>query len=370
MVHVGNTLMDSAVEMIDIGEGLMREEVAFQIAPGTLDVVEFRGIFRQPFDGQPIARGKRGPRGFADMDRAIVENKDDGLVRAAGAWPVDRVEAAEEGDEVTTALGGAGARDQLVSGPVESADDRPLLGLPRRLDPQIAAAFGPGVGKIGMGERFRLIAEQQGDIAGLCLLLQQAQAQPGALDRIGVLPALQRVPRPWAFSPRACPVAPGEAPFFSTTLSRDVEMRSPVRFSISSAKRGKVQFGRSDTPGASTSSITDKAARAFTGSGPGAVWARSPATPSRPKIQRQWRTLSGCTQNAEAIRSLVQPSSDNRMARARSASSRSDEPARARKSARCVAVATIHDRPDMFPPHPVALHPRVCHMWMVHENPA
>jgi hypothetical protein len=127
-----------------------------------------------------------------------------------------------------------------------------------------------------MGERFRLIAEQQGDIAGLCLLLQQAQAQPGALDRVGVLPDLQGVPRP----------TPGEAPFLSTTLSRDVEMRSPVRFSISSARRGKVQFGRSDTPGANTSSITDKAARAFTGSGPAAVLARSPATPSRPKIQR------------------------------------------------------------------------------------
>ena len=227
----------------------------------------------------------------------------------------------------------------LLSGAVESADHRPLLGLPRRLDAQIAAAFGPGVGKIGMGERFRLVAEQQGDIAGFGLLLQQAQAQTGALDRIGVLPALQRVPRP----------APGEAPFFSTTLSRDFEMRSPVRFSISSARRGSVQFGRSDTPGANTSSITDKAARAFTGSGPGAVRARSPATPSRPKIQRQWRTLSGCTQNAEAIRSLVQPSSDSRMARARSASSRSDEPARPRNSARCSAVATIHDRPDMFP---------------------
>jgi hypothetical protein len=132
-----------------------------------------------------------------------------------------------------------------------------------------------------MGERFRLVAEQQGDIAGFGLLPQQAQAQAGAVDRIGVLPALQRVPRP----------APGKAPFFSTTLSRDVEMRFPVRFSISSARRGSVQFGRSETPGANTSSITDNAARAFTGSGPGAVRARSPATPSRPKIQRQWRAV-------------------------------------------------------------------------------
>jgi hypothetical protein len=54
VVHVGNGLMDSAVEMIDIGEGLMREEVAFQIAPGSLDVVQFRSVFRQPFNGQPI----------------------------------------------------------------------------------------------------------------------------------------------------------------------------------------------------------------------------------------------------------------------------------------------------------------------------
>jgi len=294
------------------------------------------------------------------MDGTVVEHKDDGFVRAAGAWPVDRVEAAEEGDEIATALGGAGADDQLMSGAIEGADYRPLLGLPRRLDAQVAAAFGPGPGKIGMGERLRLVAEQQGDIAGFGLLLQQMQAQAAAIDRVGVLPPLQGVPRP----------TPGKAPFFSTTLSRDFEMRLPVRFSISSARRGSVQFGRSDTPGANTSSITDKAARAFTGSGPGAVRPRRPATPSRPKIQRQWRTLSGCTQNAEAIRSLVQPSSDSKMARPRSASSRSDEPAKPRNSARCSAVATIHDRPDMFPPHPVALDPRFCHMWMGLENPA
>jgi len=63
----------------------------------------------------------------------------------------------------------------------------------------------------------------------------QSRAASAAL-----LPALQHVRRPTS----------GKAPFFSTTLSRDVEMRSAVRFSISSARRGKVQFGRSDTPGA------------------------------------------------------------------------------------------------------------------------
>jgi hypothetical protein len=48
----------------------------------------------------------------------------------------------------------------------------PGLCLPRRLDAQIAAAFRPGPSEIGMCERFRLIAEQQRDIAGFGLLLQ------------------------------------------------------------------------------------------------------------------------------------------------------------------------------------------------------
>src|ERR1700681_2194032 len=124
--------MDGVVEMIDISEGLMREEVAFSIGPGSLDIVEFRGIFRQPFDGQPTPRGKRGARGLAGMDRAIVEHEDDGLVRLARARSVDRVEAAEKGDKVAAALGGAGARDQLVSGAVERGDPRPLLALAPR----------------------------------------------------------------------------------------------------------------------------------------------------------------------------------------------------------------------------------------------
>src|ERR1700686_2497814 len=223
--------MDSAVEMIDIGEGLMREEVAFQIAPGSLDVVQFRSVFRQPFDGQPIAHGERSLRGFAGMDRAVVEHEDDGLVRAAGAWPVDRVEAAEEGDEIATALGSAGADDQLMSGVIEGADYPPLLGLPRRLDPQIAAAFGPGTGEVGVGERFRLVAEQQGDIAGFGLLLQQMQAQAGAIDRVGVLPALQRVARP----------TPGKAPLYEALYVKDSS--SAVRVGCTTAELKRYGIG-------------------------------------------------------------------------------------------------------------------------------
>jgi hypothetical protein len=304
--------------------------------------------------------GQSGPRGFAGMDRTVIEHQDDRFVLSRRVRPIARFKTTEEGDEIAAALGGAGVDDQLAGGAIKGADHRPLLGLPRCLDPQIAAAFGPGPGEIGMGECLRFVTEQQGDVAGLGLLLQQAQAQARAVDRVGILPALQRVARP----------APGKSPFFSTTLSRDFEMRSPVCFSISLARRGRVQFGRSETPDVSRSSTTDNAARAFFGSGPGALRARRPATPSRPKIQRQCRTLSGCTQNAAAIRSLVHPSNDNRMARARSASSRSRDPARPRNSALCSDVDSIHDCPDMISPHAVAPPWGFCHMWMGHENPA
>ena len=92
--------MNSTVEMVGVGEGLMREEVAFQVAPGSLDVVQFRGIFREPLDGKPRPCGEGSLGGLARMDRTVVENQDDGFVLAAWAWPVNRVEAAQKDDEV------------------------------------------------------------------------------------------------------------------------------------------------------------------------------------------------------------------------------------------------------------------------------
>lgn len=331
--------MDGAVQMIGVGKGLMGQEVAFEVAPGSLDIVQLRGIFGQPFEGEPMPLGERGTGSFAGMDRAVVENKGDGFLRASWARPVNRVEAAQSGDEVGAAFGGAGIDDQLVGGTVEKAEQRPLARLAGRLDPQIGAAPGPGAGEIGVRESLRLVAVQQDNIAGPGLLSEQAQAQTRAIDRLGVLPARQGMARP----------APGEAPFFITTLRRDGDKRCPVRCSIASARRGKVQFGRSDTAGANNSSITLNAAAALTGARPGALRARNPAVPSRPKIQRQCRTLSGCTQNAAAMRSLVHPATDSSIARARSASSRSAEPASARNSSRCAAVTEIHDRLGMFP---------------------
>ena len=84
VVHVGDALMDSAVEMIGVGEGLVSEEVALEVTPGSLNVVQLGGMFRQPFDLEPGPRRQGGPGSLAGMDRAIIEDEDDGFLVRPG----------------------------------------------------------------------------------------------------------------------------------------------------------------------------------------------------------------------------------------------------------------------------------------------
>ena len=98
-VHFGDGVVDGTVEMIGVGEGLMSQEVTLQITPGSLNVIQFWGIFWQPFDGEPRPGSEGGLRGFAGMDGTVIENEDDGFIFAQRARPVDRVEAAQEADE-------------------------------------------------------------------------------------------------------------------------------------------------------------------------------------------------------------------------------------------------------------------------------
>jgi hypothetical protein len=117
-VHIGNCPVNGTIEMIAIGEGLMREKVTLEVAPGSLDVVQLGSIFRQPFDRQPRARGPRRPRGFAGMDRTVVENENDRLLRPVWAWFISGIETAQQRDEVMAALGGAGIDDQPAAGKI------------------------------------------------------------------------------------------------------------------------------------------------------------------------------------------------------------------------------------------------------------
>jgi hypothetical protein len=59
VVKTGDSIRDSAGESVGIGEGTISELMLLEVAPASLDVIQLRGVFRQPFDGQPGARGER-----------------------------------------------------------------------------------------------------------------------------------------------------------------------------------------------------------------------------------------------------------------------------------------------------------------------
>src|SRR5580658_4605405 len=55
MIEAIDSERDGGVQFLDRTEGLMCEEVAFEIAPSAFDIVQFRGVFGQPLDRQPGA---------------------------------------------------------------------------------------------------------------------------------------------------------------------------------------------------------------------------------------------------------------------------------------------------------------------------
>ena len=165
-------VVDGAVEVFGVGEGLMGEVVGFQVSPDGFDVIEFRCVFGQPLDAQPMgARRERGLGGLAGMDRSVVEHDDDGPLALAGFGAVMMIEFFQKGDEVGAALGFGGGDDQPAVAPVERAHHRNLFGLTGCLYAQVYAAFGPGAGEIGMGQRLAFVGKQQHDVTGCGLRL-------------------------------------------------------------------------------------------------------------------------------------------------------------------------------------------------------
>ena len=194
----------------------MSEEVAFEVAPGAFDIVQFGSIFGQPFDGQPRALCEGSPAELAGVDGTIVEHHDDRPCRVSRARTVKRVEPLEQGNEVGAPLGRAAMHDQLAACMVEGPDQRQLARLAGRRDPQVGTAPGPGVRQIGMGQRLGLVLRQQHDVARLGLLLQELEPQPGAIDGGRILSPGEAVARP----------APSPAIFFSVLLSCDFEIET------------------------------------------------------------------------------------------------------------------------------------------------
>src|SRR3954447_19919011 len=350
-------VVDGLIEVFRSGEGLVSEVMPLQVAPETLDVVQLRSVFRQPLDREPVGpRGEGGASRLAGVDRTVVEDQNEGLDRNPELGTIAPVDLLQESDEVRASFGSAGVNDEVATRPVEHPEHRHFGALARGRNAQVGPSLGPDMRQVRVGERFGLVAEQEHDVARLGLGFEQLSAQARPVHGVGVLPTFQRV----AGSP------PAEAPFFlSTTDSREREMRTPERVSISSAKRGSVPFGRSATGPDRTSSATASAHSALTGAGPGAIDVFRASSPPVMKALRQKRTVSSRTPKAWAIWPLVQPDRVSQIARARSASPRSREWLRATSADLCSASALTGDLPAMIPvpnqikrwnhgPHPLA----------------
>src|SRR3546814_11635886 len=91
--------MDGAIEVICVCEGVVGEVVAFEVAPGAFDVVEFGGVARQPLDGEPWPLGECGAGEFAGVDGSVVEDEDDGLGFGLGLRAAARSEERRVGKE-------------------------------------------------------------------------------------------------------------------------------------------------------------------------------------------------------------------------------------------------------------------------------
>src|SRR5215212_3228571 len=85
VVETGDGVRDGAGESVGIGEGAVGELMLLEVAPASFDVVQFGGIFRQPFEGEPRALGERLCGQLAGVDWPVVENRDQGPGSFGGA---------------------------------------------------------------------------------------------------------------------------------------------------------------------------------------------------------------------------------------------------------------------------------------------
>ena len=148
-------------------------------------------------------------------------------------------------NEIGAALGPAGMHDKSACDVIERAHHGHFLGLTRRRNAQVGAAFSPRTRQIRMRQRLALVAIEENDIAGLGLGLAQLKPEPNALDLSRDLPPLQRVPRP----------PPPEVFFRSALESCDRPISTSSRL-ISAMRRGIVQFARFATGSSSSGAQT------------------------------------------------------------------------------------------------------------------
>src|SRR5215210_8242748 len=152
VVETGDSIREGAGESVGIGEGAVGELMLLEVAPASFDVVQFGGVFGQPFEGEPGALGERLCGQLAGVDWPVIENRDQGPGSFGGA--VGGAKPVEQGNEVGGALGGAGMDEQVPVHRIKGAEHRPLFPLAGRLDAQLRSAPRPAARQIGMRGRF------------------------------------------------------------------------------------------------------------------------------------------------------------------------------------------------------------------------
>jgi hypothetical protein len=335
--------MDLRVEIFDRSESAIGEMMSFEVTPTAFDVVEFRGIFWQPLDSQPWPLGERFCREFAGVDRAVIEHHHDRFPGHAGARSALPVQFFQQADEVGTALGSAGEHCQFPSIGIKQAEHAALEALTRSLNSKVGSTLCPHMSEVRMRERFGFILEEQSNIARLRLLTQQIQPHARALDRLLVLTAVQSMPWP----------TPGKAPFLrSMILSRDIEMATPHRRSISAVRRGKVH---KVCPGSSRITLAQaKAASPLVPGRPVRGLARRAFTPPEANRCLIWRTPSARMPITPPIISPLCPSRLQRIARARSASCLFDDRLSRISAIRsCALAVSLHFVPRIHAPYSI-----------------
>jgi len=194
VVETGDSVRDGAFESVRIGEGAIGELMLLEVAPTSFDFIQFGGVFRQPFEGEPGALGECAGCQLAGVDWPVVEHRHQGPGSFGGA--VDRAEVVEQGNKVGGALGGAGMHEKLTADRIEGAEHRPLFRLTGRLDAQIRSAPGPAARQIGMRERLGFVEEHQIDRARRRPGFQTDKMLAARRDRRCILASFERVARP------------------------------------------------------------------------------------------------------------------------------------------------------------------------------
>src|SRR3954464_11650568 len=85
VVETGDSVRDGAGERVGIGEGAVGELMLLEVAPASFDVVQLRGVFRQPLEGEPGTLGEGRVCRLAAVVWSIVENRDQGPSAFGGA---------------------------------------------------------------------------------------------------------------------------------------------------------------------------------------------------------------------------------------------------------------------------------------------